>query len=184
MASTGTIGSRISVRGMVFASMFAALTAVGAFIIVPIVPVPITMQTMFVHLSGALLGSRLAALSQIIYVLVGVIGLPVFSGGTSGPGVLLGPNGGYLIGFIVGGGYLTGRLVEMRKKPGFLWIAISCVAGLVVIYILGVLQLSVVADLPMTRAIAVGVVPFLIGDALKIIAATFITTRLKGMIKV
>jgi len=173
----------ISVRGMVFSAMFAALTAVGAFIAIPIGPVPITMQTLFVHLSGALLGSRLGALSQFIYVLVGVIGLPVFAGGAGGLGVLLGPTGGYLIGFIVGGGYLTGRLVEMRKKPGFLWIAISCVAGLVVIYILGVLQLSIVAGLPMTRAIAVGIVPFLIGDAIKIIAATFITIKLRGMIR-
>jgi biotin transport system substrate-specific component len=175
--------SRISVRGMVFAAMFAALTAVGAFIAIPIGPVPITMQTLFVHLSGALLGSRLGALSQFIYVLAGVIGLPVFAGGASGLGVLLGPTGGYLIGFILGGGFLTGKLVEMKKKPGFIWIALSCVAGLILIYILGVAQLSVVADLPLTRAIAVGVAPFLIGDAIKIIAATFITLKLREMIK-
>lgn len=181
MGNSNTRG--ISVRGMVFSAMFAALTAVGAFIAIPIGPVPITMQTLFVHLSGALLGSRLGALSQFIYVLVGVIGLPVFAGGAGGLGVLLGPTGGYLIGFIVGGGYLTGRLVEMRKEPGFLWIAVSCVAGLVVIYILGVLQLSIVADLPMTKAIVVGIVPFLIGDAIKIIAATFITIKLRGMIR-
>ena len=184
MVNPGTSGSKISVRGMVFSAMFAALTAVGAFIMIPIGPVPITMQTLFVHLSGALLGSRLGALSQFIYVLVGVIGLPVFSGGAGGLGVLLGPTGGYLIGFIVGGGYLTGRVVEMRDKPGFLWIAMACVAGLIVIYILGVLQLSVVAELPIGKAIAVGVIPFLIGDALKITAATFITIKLRGMIKV
>ncbi|MCL0074394.1 biotin transporter BioY [Dehalococcoidia bacterium] len=183
MGNPNTSGSGMSVRGMVFSAMFAALTAVGAFIMIPIGLAPITMQTLFVHLSGALLGSRLGALSQFIYVLVGVIGLPVFHGGAGGLGVLLGPTGGYLIGFIAGGGYLTGRLVEMRKKPGFLWIAMSCVAGLILIYILGVLHLSVVADLPMTRAIAVGVVPFLIGDAIKMIAATFITSKLRGMIK-
>ncbi|MCL0063625.1 biotin transporter BioY [Dehalococcoidia bacterium] len=180
----GRAATGISTRGMVFAAIFAALTAVGAFIAIPIGLVPISLQTLFVHLAGALLGSRLGALSQFIYVLVGVMGLPVFAGGASGLGVLLGPPGGYLIGFIVGGGYLTGRLVEMRKKPGFLWIAMSCVAGLVVIYILGVLQLSIVADLPVTGALAVGVVPFLIGDAIKIIAATFITLKLRGMIKV
>jgi biotin transport system substrate-specific component len=123
-------------------------------------------------------------LSQFIYVLAGVIGLPVFAGGAGGLGVLLGRRGGYLIGFIVGGGYLTGKLVEMRKKPGFIWIALSCVAGLILIYILGVAQLSVVADLPLMRALAVGVAPFLIGDAIKIIAATFITLKLRAMIKV
>jgi len=179
-----TITTVTSTRGMVFSAIFAALTAVGAFVAIPIGPVPITMQSLFVHLAGALLGSRLGALSQFIYVLVGVIGLPVFAGGAGGLGVLMGPTGGYLIGFIVGGGYLTGRLVEMRKKPGFLWIAFACVAGLILIYVLGVLQLALVADLPLTRAIAVGVVPFLIGDAIKIIAATLIALKLRGMIKV
>ena len=184
MANLRTIGSGMSVRGMVFAAMFAALTAVGAFIMIPIGPaVPITMQTLFVHLSAALLGSHLGALSQFIYVLVGVMGLPVFAGGASGLGILLGPRGGYLIGFVAGA-YITGKLIEMREKPGFLWIAMSCVAGLVVIYIVGMLQLSIVADLPVTGALAVGVVPFLIGDAIKIIAATFITLKLRGMIKV
>lgn len=183
MGNLNTSGGGISVRGMVFAAMFAALTAVGAFIMIPIGPVPITMQTLFVHLSGALLGSRLGALAQFIYVLVGVIGLPVFAGGAGGLGVLLGPTGGYLIGFIVGGGYLTGRVVEMRDKPGFLWIAMACVAGLIVIYTLGVLQLSIVADLTIMRAIAVGVIPFLVEAALTIIVATFITIKLRGMIK-
>ncbi|MCL0064514.1 biotin transporter BioY [Dehalococcoidia bacterium] len=182
MANLRTIGSGMSVRGMVFSAMFAALTAVGAFIAIPIGLVPISLQTLFVHLAGALLGSHLGALSQLIYVLVGVMGLPVFAGGASGLGVLLGPRGGYLIGFVAGA-YITGKLIEMREKPGFLWIAMSCVAGLAVIYILGVIQLSVVAGLPLTRAIAVGVVPFLIGDAIKIIAATFITSKLRGMIK-
>jgi biotin transport system substrate-specific component len=175
---------RISVRGMVFSAMLAALTAVGAFIAIPIGPVPITAQTLFVHLSGTLLGSRLGALSQFIYVLVGVIGLPVFHGGGSGLGHLLGPTGGYLIGFIVGGGYLTGKLVEIKKKPGFGWIVLACVAGLIGIYVLGVAHLSLVADLPLRKAIAGGVVPFLTGDAIKIVAATFITLKLRGMIKV
>jgi biotin transport system substrate-specific component len=175
---------KISVRGMVFSAMLAALTAVGAFISIPIGPVPITVQTLFVHLSGTLLGSRLGALSQFIYVLVGVIGLPVFHGGGSGLGHLLGPTGGYLIGFIVGGGYLTGKLVEIKKKPGFGWIVLACVAGLIGIYLLGVAQLLLVADLPLRGAIAGGVVPFLIGDAIKIVAATFITLKLRGMIKV
>ncbi|MCL0038997.1 biotin transporter BioY [Dehalococcoidia bacterium] len=179
----GRAATGISTRGMVFAAIFAALTAVGAFIAIPIGPVPITLQSLFVHLAGALLGSHLGALSQLIYILAGIIGLPIFHGGVGGLGVLLGPTGGYLIGFVAGA-YITGKLIEMREKPGFLWIAMSCVAGLVVIYIVGMLQLSIVADLPVTGALAVGVVPFLIGDAIEIIAATFITLKLRGMIKV
>ncbi|HSV73796.1 MAG TPA: biotin transporter BioY [Chthonomonadales bacterium] len=173
--------SRISLRGMALAATFAALTAVGAFLAIPIGAVPITMQTLFVHLSGTLLGSRLGAVSQCLYVLAGLIGLPVFAGGASGLGALLGPTGGYLLGFVVGGAYLTGRLTEMRRHSGPVWIAASCVAGLLVMYALGALYLSVVADLSLTRAIFVGVLPFLLGDALKVAAATAITRRLRAM---
>jgi len=174
---------KMSVRGAVFSAMFAALTAAGAFIAIPIGPVPITLQTLFVHLSGVLLGSRHGALAQFLYLLVGVIGLPVFARGGSGLGHLLGPTGGYLIGFIIGGGYLTGKLAELRQNPGPAWIAGSCLAGLVVIYTLGIFQLSVVSGRSLAEAYAVGVAPFLIGDALKIVVAVFITLKLKGMIK-
>jgi len=82
-----------SLRGMVYASMFGALTAVGAYIMIPLPPVPVTLQTLFVFLAGALLGGSLGALSQVVYILLGVIGLPVFAGGKAGAGVLLGPTG-------------------------------------------------------------------------------------------
>ena len=83
-----------SLRGMVYAALFGALTAVGAYIIIPLPPVPITLQTLFLGLAALLLGGRLGALSQTVYVLLGVIGLPVFAGGKAGLGVLLGPDGG------------------------------------------------------------------------------------------
>jgi biotin transport system substrate-specific component len=174
---------KMSVRGVVLSAMFAALTAAGAFIAIPIGPVPITVQTLFVHLSGALLGSRLGALAQFIYLLVGVIGLPVFARGGSGLGHLLGPTGGYVIGFIIGGGYLTGKLAELKQNPGPVWIAGSCLVGLVVIYMLGVIQLALVSGRSLAEAYTVGVAPFLIGDALKIMAAVFIAHKLKGMIR-
>ena len=75
-----------SLRGMVYAALFGALTAVGAYIIIPLPPVPITLQTLFMGLAALLLGGRLGALSQTVYVLLGVIGLPVFAGGKAGPG--------------------------------------------------------------------------------------------------
>jgi hypothetical protein len=88
----GTLSQKeTSLRGMVYASMFGALTAVGAYIMIPLPPVPITLQTLFVNLAGALLGGYLGALSQVVYILLGVIGLPVFAGGKAGAGVLLGP---------------------------------------------------------------------------------------------
>ncbi|MBN1474770.1 MAG: biotin transporter BioY, partial [Syntrophaceae bacterium] len=88
-----------SIRGIVYAALFGALTAAGAFIIIPLPPVPITAQTFFLNVAAVLLGGPLAAASQFIYIMLGVVGMPVFAGGKAGLGVLFGPTGGYLIGF-------------------------------------------------------------------------------------
>jgi len=89
---------RTSLRGMVYASMFGALTAIGAYIIIPLPPVPITLQTLFLNPAGALPGGYLGALSQVVYILLGVIGLPVFAGGKAGLGGCLhaGGNGDHI----------------------------------------------------------------------------------------
>ena len=113
---------------MIYASMFGAATAVGAFISIPIPPVPITLQTLFTYLAGALLGGRLGALSQFVYLLLGVMGLPVFALGKAGFGVLFGPTGGYIIGFI-GSAYVIGTMIETKNNPGILWILLSLIAG-------------------------------------------------------
>jgi len=170
-----------SIRGMIYAAMFGAVTAVGAFIIIPLPPVPITLQTLFTALSGALLGGALGALSQVVYVLLGIIGLPVFAGGKAGLGVLFGPTGGYLIGFIAGS-FVIGKIIEIKKEAGFLLIALAMVVGFLVLYALGVLQLSIVAKLSFAKALSAGMIPFLIGDAVKIVVATFVTLKLRDRI--
>ncbi len=98
---------------MVFAALFAALTAAVSPIKIPLgfTPVPITLQTLMVLLSGALLGANLGALSQFLYVLVGALGLPVFAGGSSGFGALFGPTGGYLISYPIAA-YVVGLIKE------------------------------------------------------------------------
>lgn len=174
--------SRTSIRGMVYASMFGAMTAIGAWIIIPFPLVPLTLQTLFLSLAAALLGGYLGALSQIIYVCLGIIGLPVFAGGKAGFGVLMGPTGGYLAGFILGA-FIMGTLIERRERPGFAWIAGSMFAGLIAIYALGVAQLMMAAMLTLEKALLVGVVPFLIGDTIKILAATYITLKIRDRIK-
>lgn len=168
----------ISTRGMIFASVFGAVTGAGAYLMIPLPPVPITLQTFFLYLAAALLGGRLGALSQVVYLLIGIIGLPVFAGGKGGLGVLLGPTGGYLFGFVAGA-YVTGSLAERRNDPGALWLGLSMAAGTGVIYLLGVLQLMLVARFSLHQAVAVGVLPFLIGDGLKIGVALFLTLRLR-----
>ena len=171
----------LSLRGMVYASMFGAMTAVGALVSIPLQPVPIVLANLFLNIAAVLLGPALAALSQVVYIVLGVIGLPVFSGGKAGFGVLLGPTGGYLIGFVAGA-FVVGRLARMKKNLTIPWLVFSMTAGLAVIYACGVIQLVLVAELPPGKALAAGVLPFLIGDALKIALATAISMRLKDKV--
>jgi biotin transport system substrate-specific component len=168
---------------MVYAAMFGALTAIGSFIVIPLQPLPMTLQTLFTGLAGVLLGGYTGALSQIIYVLLGIIGLPVFAGGKAGLGTLLGPSGGYLIGFIVGA-YIIGKIVEARREPGLAWIVLALVVGNLVIYTLGTLQLSLVTHFSLLKSLLVGVVPFLIGDLLKLMAAAWLALKLRKNVTV
>ena len=172
----------LSLRGMAYAAMFGAITAVGAYIVIPLPLVPITLQTFFVSLAPALLGGALGAMSQIIYVLIGIVGLPVFAGGKAGFGVLIGPTGGYLAGFIIGA-YIIGKWIELKKKPGFLWMVSAMIIGHIALYALGVAQLMLVAKLSLGKAVAVGVLPTLPGGIIKILAAALIAGRLREKIK-
>ncbi|KUG03417.1 substrate-specific component bioy of biotin ecf transporter [hydrocarbon metagenome] len=165
-------------RRMVYAAMFGALTAIASLIVIPLQPLPITLQTLFTSLAGVLLGGYTGALSQVIYVLLGIIGLPVFAGGKAGIGILLGPSGGYLIGFIVGA-YVIGKIVEARREPGLAWIVLALVVGNLVIYTLGTIQLSIVTHFSLHKALMVGVVPFLIGDLLKLFTAAWLGLKLR-----
>jgi biotin transport system substrate-specific component len=166
---------------MAYASMFGALTAVGAYVAIPLPPVPVTMQTLFVDLAGALLGGYLGAMSQVVYILLGVIGLPVFAGGKAGFGVLIGPTGGYLIGFVVGA-WIIGKLTSLRREPGLFRLMISMAAGIAVVYTFGIVQLMIVAKLSLTKALAVGLLPPLPGDIAKIIVAALICRKVRRKI--
>jgi biotin transport system substrate-specific component len=174
------------------ASLFAVLTALGAYIVVPLpfTPVPLTMQTFFVYLAAAILGSRIGALSMIIYLCVGAAGLPVFHGGLAGFGVLGGPTGGYIFGFILSS-YVMGRVLEVggRRRNVYGWTLFSFVVGTVVIYLLGVFYLWAVMNTIMGRnmglevAFMLGAVPFLPGDIIKMVIAAGICTsrRIKAV---
>jgi biotin transport system substrate-specific component len=165
---------------MVYAAMFGAATAAGAWLIIPLPPVPVTLQTFFMALAATLLGPRLGAASQGVYVLLGLMGLPVFSGGKAGLGVLLGPTGGYLAGFVAGA-WLIGLLAGGR--PGAARIALAVAAGYALVYALGVAGLCLVARLSVLQAVSVGVLPFLVGDALKAAGVTLLTLKLRDRIR-
>jgi biotin transport system substrate-specific component len=170
-------------RMMVFASLFAALTAAGAYIQIPIPfsPVPVTLQVFFVLLAGSMLKSKWGGLSMLVYTLLGIAGLPVFAGGSSGMGVLLGPTGGYIIGFILAA-YIIGKLsekVENTGKSGFFFNALNMSAGILIIYVCGFIQLMFVAEIGPATALALGVVPFLPGEIVKTVVAAYIASTHK-----
>jgi len=179
-----TITEYIKVKPLIYAALFAALTAIGAFIKIPlpISPVPITLQVFFVLLAGLVLGARWGGTSMIVYIILGIIGLPVFSGGSSGLGVLFGPTGGYLLGFIAGA-FVIGLLYKITGSTR-LGAIIAMVGGLIMIYLMGFIQLSAAAHIPLNQAVAVGVLPFLIGDVIKIAAALIVADRIRPLMDV
>jgi|SRR3989338_5617163 len=237
-------------KGMVFAALFAALTAAVAWFKIPLpfTPVPITLQTLVVLMSGAMLGSYYGALSMIVYLAVGAIGLPVFAGGASGIGVLLGPTGGYLFSYPVAT-FVIGKLLEKKKLNSFLKyfsfvviivfvvivlldslvrigimklgdkvmisvlseqqriiliiVSIAVVllllflvfyakkskafsihtilamfAGTLIIYLLGSIQGKLVTGLPWNAIFVGWVLPFIVGDTIKLIAAAYIAKNI------
>lgn len=182
----GKNSSTPSLRGLVYASMMGAATAVGAYFTIQLPLIPMTLQTLFMALAAMLLGARLGALSQVVYIILGVIGLPVFAGGKAGIGVLIGPTGGFLIGFVVGA-YVLGFIIERMERPGPVAIGLAVVLGFLIVYGLGVAQLSLVAKISISKAIAAGVLPFLVGDAIKAVVAALIgykvreTAHFKGL---
>lgn len=131
-------------RKMVFCGLFVALIVVGAFIKVPIPVVPFTLQFLFTMLAGLLLGSKYGALSCTIYMILGLIGVPVFAEG-GGLGYLLKPSFGYIIGFILGT-FLTGFIVEHLKERKFYKLLLANFAGLLVVYIVGMAYYYVISN--------------------------------------
>ncbi len=148
-------------------SLFVAVMA-QVRIPLPFTPVPLTGQTLAVLLIGAALGPRKGAASLFVYLVQGLIGLPFFAGGTSGSAVVLGPTGGYLVGFIAAS-YLVGALSArgLDRRVGSALLAF--LAGEAVIYLFGVAWLSLFLGLK--GALLAGLLPFLVGDALKLAAA-------------
>lgn len=153
---------------MVLASLMAALMAVGAYAAVPVGPVPIVLQNFFVLLSGLLLGPSWGLASVLVYLLLGLLGLPVFAAGGGGFAHLAGPTGGYLLGYIPAV-VIAGRLARSGRSA--VADAGAAAAGAVVVYLVGIPWLALTARLAPARAVLLGFLPFLPGDLLKIAAA-------------
>jgi len=158
----------LTTRELAYAAVFTALIAGGALVAIPIGSVPFTLQVLFVLLAGMLLGPRLAALSVLAYLGLGLVA-PVYAGGTSGLGVLLGPTGGYLWGFVLAA-LVTGAVCA-RGRTSLARFVGAGLLGVPPIYALGAVWLAMQLHMGVGTALATGVAPFVWLDVLKAVAA-------------
>lgn len=177
------------IRSLLWMSFFAAMTALGGFIRIPTPLVPFTLQTLFVYLTGDLLGSKRGAFSQLLFLTLGLLGVPVFTAG-GGPGYILQPTFGYLVSFPAGA-WIVGKVVERLDKPGKWWgWFLANGAGLSIIFTMGVGYLYVNVNFIMNKTLSVsqavwsGVLIFLPGEVVKIFLAATLARRLRSFIDI
>jgi biotin transport system substrate-specific component len=181
--SSERIARRGAVTGLTVTALFAALIAAGTFVSIPLPfsPVPIAIQNLFCVLAGLVLGPVMGAAATALYLLAGIIGAPVFAGASGGIARLLGPTGGFLAGYLLGG--CTAGLIAGFPRPGkktALWrIIAAALAGFLVVYLPGVAWLKLSTGRTWAASIAGGFLPFIPGDIVKGIAAVLAAPRLR-----
>ena len=203
---------------LVLCGVFTALMAVCSFITIPLgfTPIPINLATLGVFLTGGILGKKYGSISLIVYILLGAVGVPVFAGFKGGLGVLAGPTGGYIIGYLAAA-FLTGLLVEIvftktgisagknsnenndseatpisRNKTRsaksrtlrFIGIILSMIIGLAACYALGTAWFMISTGTGFVAAMISCVIPFLPGDAVKIVAGALLVQKLRPVIPI
>lgn len=165
---------------------FAALTAIGAFIKIPLPLVPFTLQALACFLSGVLLGARYGFISQFIYLSVGLIGIPVFTNG-GGITYVFQPTFGYLIGFMIAS-FLIGFILKNKKK-NFKNILIACILGLIVLYVIGIIYMYLISNfylgkqMSIWKVIYVGGIVSLPGDLLVCLLTSLISVKIIPILK-
>lgn len=178
---TSASSQRISTKTMALIAVMTALTCVLAPLSIPIGPVPISLTNLAIYFGLYILGMKLETISYIVYLLIGFVGVPVFSGFTGGAGKLLGPTGGYLIGFVpmaIVAGFLIDKF---DGKP--VYSVIGMIIGTAICYALGTAWFTVQADYEVMPALALCVFPFLPGDAAKIAIAAFFGPQIKKALR-
>ncbi|MCR2043644.1 biotin transporter BioY [Anaerosalibacter massiliensis] len=174
---------KISTRDMVLVSLFTALTAIGAFLSIPIGNVPISLQSLFTILSGLILGAKLGSLSQLIYVILGLAGVKIFVGFSGGPQSIFSPSFGFLIGFIFAS-YVVGLITHNNGDFTFKKIFLATLVGTLVIYTFGVPYMYVILNkillkkISFITALKTGCIIFLPGDILKCFISSYVATKI------
>lgn len=166
---------------LVYCSIFAAITAILAQISIPLPfsPVPFTMQILAVALAGFLLGAKRAFISQMVYIFIGIIGLPVFSGFKGGFNIVLGPVGGFIIGFPIMAfiiGYISEKNSNLKNVIAVMFIA------LFIDYFLGASQFALVMNVSFKEALITTVFPFIFFDSIKLILVSLLGVKIKSRV--
>ncbi len=172
--------TKLKTIDLVYIGLSAALIAVCAWIAIPLT-VSVTLQTFAICLICGLLGWKRGVLAVIVYILLGMVGLPVFTGFKSGIAAITGPTGGYIVGFI-----LTALIIGIAadKLGQKLWVNILFMTiGILVCYLFGTIWFMIAYKVTFLSALASCVIPFLLPDAVKIILAALLVNRLKRFIK-
>jgi biotin transport system substrate-specific component len=171
----------VKTRDLAHVALFAALTAVlGLVPAVSVGPVPITAQTLGVMLAGSVLGARRGFLALLLFLVLVAAGLPVLPGGRGGLAVFAGVTAGYLVAWPLGA-FVTGLLTERlwQRYDLVRGIVANVAGGVVVVYLVGVPVLAAVGSLPLGAAVLSGVLPFLVGDAVKAVVAAAIAVQVR-----
>jgi biotin transport system substrate-specific component len=169
-------------RRLVFCALFTALIAIFSQLQLPVGPVPVSLATLGVMLCGLLLGWRYGALAVGAYILLGAVGVPVFAGFQGGAGRLLGPTGGYIVGYLFYA--LLAGLNLPRLQERFWGRCVLLLLGTAVCYGLGTVWFVHISGRTLAESLSLCVVPFLPGDAAKIALAAFLTPRLRKALKI
>lgn len=170
----------MSAKRMILISFLAALTAVGAFLKIPLGITSITLQFMFTAMAGILLGAKDGSISQLVYVLIGLVGFPVFTMG-GGISYIFQPSFGFLLGLIPAA-FVIGTLI--KKNVTFGRIFLACLAGLAVLYLIGLPYMYLICNLYLGKALSIGYVLtygmliYLPGDFLKILVCALICPKI------
>ena len=176
--ANSTTTKRLSTRKLVLIALMTAITCIFApmAIPIPVSPVPISLTNLVIMISIYVLGFKDATISYIVYLLLGLVGLPVFSGGAGGFNCLFSPTGGYLWGFIVSypiASYLKGN------KNSFKNFFLAGLAVIPITYIFGVAMLCFIMKLSILEGITIGALPFIPGDIIKTLIASYVAVRLR-----
>ena len=175
--------SAIEVKTMVLIALMAAITCIlgPMSLTIPVSVVPISLTNLAVYFTVYVLGMKRGTVSYLVYLLLGLVGLPVFSGYTGGAGKLFGPTGGYLIGFIFMA-LICGFFIDKWQTKLYLHV-LGMVLGTIVCYIFGTVWLAIQVHMGFYQALASGVLPFIIGDLVKIVIALLAGPVLRKQLK-